>query len=377
MKKVCLITYVKSPNYGAALQLFATYKAIEGLGHKVIVANYQNKYESEKSGIKYLLSNATIKEKAREYIAGYLFGVKRNSLNNFNTFYSLMEYTDKITTIEELMSLNEVDIFCVGSDQVWNPYITDGFDEVFILNTNKPAYKISYASSMGSAKFGDYSNDIFLKSISRFDCISVRERVAYDYLLSNTDKKVTQVVDPTMLISKAEWNAILLDDNNSNYQEEENKYVLVYALGGCFEQNRVVAQEIADRLGAKVYAITLSNRPKRVDKMITNATPLDFIRLINNASFVVTNSFHGTSFSLLMQTPFYSVRFGDNPARAEELLHSYRLDRRLFKKNDTINESVFDNTDILNTTDMINNNSIKSRQWLKSAIDGYEKRNNC
>lgn len=368
MKKICLATYVRSPNYGAALQLYATYKALSELGCDVTIMNYQNPFESDKLSLRYLFSHVGFKEKARQYISSYIFGVKQNAKRNFEPFYQKMKYSARIVSIDEIGNLGDFDVFCVGSDQVWNPRITDGFDDVFILNSSIPRRKISYASSMGSCDIEGYPEEKFIESIKQFSSISVREKIACDFLSEKIQKPIKQVVDPTFLLSSDDWNQVI---NKINSKKVCNgKYVLVYALGGYFEKNRLLANKVAKKIGAKVVAITLSNRPKKVDKIVNNATPIDFVRIIRDASFVVTNSFHGTCFSLIMGTPFYSVRFGDNPARAEELLAAYGLQERLFREGDKIKPIHLKNNDLVAVKKKIDENARDAKEWLENAIYG-------
>lgn len=366
MKKVCLITYSGSPNYGAALQLLATYQVFQDMGCDVSVVNYQNQFESQKTGLRFLLSNVSIKEKLREFISSYIFGVKKNSKNNFSDFYNRMKYTSKITSIDEMELIGDFDIYCVGSDQVWNPYITNGFDDVFILNSNVPRKKISYASSMGSCTASEFSENKFIQSLKNFDYISVREEVAVKYLEKRINKSVKKVVDPTFLLGADGWDKFA-ECSSSNFAINE-KYVLIYALGGDFESNKKVASKIAQMLGVKLYAITLSNRNKGIDRVISNATPFDFVQYIKNASFVVTNSFHGTCFSLMMKVPFYSVRFGANPVRTEELLSLCKLENRLFKTGDVIDEKMLKNDDILKSKNELDLLVADSLEWLRRAV---------
>ena len=369
MKKIGLITYTKSPNYGAALQLFATYVTLKDMGYDISIINYQNDFESEKHGIKYLFSGIGIKEIARELISSYIFGVKKNAKHNFTHFYQQMKYSPKLESINELSLIGDYDVYCVGSDQVWNPRITNGFDDVFILNTALPIKKISYASSMGSCTLDGYSDEIFIKSLKTFKYISVREKIAYKYLSAKINKDIKQVVDPTMLIERGNWNK-LIDLHSAGETPAKEKYVLIYALGGQFEKNRLLANIIASKIGAKIYAISLSNRNRKIDKVITNATPLDFVRYIRSASFVVTNSFHGTCLSIIMRTPFYSVVFGSNPARAEDLLLTLGLSRRLYHEGDPVCEELLGKDDLNGITETIKTLSNDSREWLQQAIDG-------
>ena len=368
MKKVCLITYTGSPNYGAALQLFATYQVLRDMDCDVMVVNYRNQFESRKKGLKFLLSKVGIREKAREYISSYVFGVKKNARHNFEDFYSQLKYTPRIDSIDEIGTIGDFDVYCVGSDQVWNPEITGGYDDVFILNTALGQRKISYASSMGSCILSHYSDETFIRSLRRFDCISVREKIALDYLQERLDVPVRQVIDPTFLLGQAGWDRCIGTVGKDAPAREQ--YVLIYALGGDFEKNRDVAQCVAKKTGTKVYALTLSNRNKGVDRIISDATPFDFVRYIKNARFVVTNSFHGTCFSLMMGVPFYSVRYGVNPVRAEELLAFCGLENRLFRQGDALRDELLGNDDILEAQGRIACYAEESREWLRSAVYG-------
>lgn len=278
-----------------------------------------------------------------------------------------MKYTPCIRSIDEIKKIGNFDVWCVGSDQVWNPVITNGFDDVFTLNISLNSKKISYASSMGSCELSNYSDKTFLQSLEQFDCISVRENVALNYLQKRINRPIKKVIDPTFLMGKSGWQKSL---ENQEYNElMTEKYVLIYALGGDFEKNKSIALSIAKRINAKVYAITLSNRNKGVDRIISDATPYDFVRYIQNASFVVTNSFHGTCFSLMMGTPFLSVRFGTNPARAEELLSYCKLEHRL-QKNDKLDQIdiLLDNEDVLKAQAGIALFAEESKEWLKRAV---------
>lgn len=367
-RNICLITYCHSHNYGVALQLFATYKKLKALGNQVTVLNYQNKFEASQQSTRFLFTNAEWKAKARYFLSTYVFGSGKNGKRNFSDFYRALHYTQPVSRMAEVEQMKDFDLFCVGSDQVWNPRITDGFDDVFTLN-GKVAHKISYASSMGSLQFDGYDEKAFLRNLSAFDSISVRENSAFRYLQEHlSHPQPEQVVDPTLLYGKNGWDAAMRAANIAPLLSE--KYVLVYALGGCFDLNNAVAHRIAEKINAKVAVITLSNRPKKVDYILNHATPLEFVSLIQHASFVVTNSFHGTCFSLLYERPFYSVRYGDNPARAEELLARYGLSGRLWREGDKINESALDNADIHQAQKNLRMDVIASEKWLEGAIHG-------
>ena len=207
-KKVCLITYINSPNYGASLQMFATYKAIEKCEHDPVLLNYVNVYENSQTSLKYLIIHKRLKAALRLFISGYVFKMKINSKNLFGPFYNQFRKTCKVYSVNDLEKLSDIDIFCVGSDQVWNPLITNGYDDVFFLNTSCVKKKISYASSMGSINY-EVDENYLRKALGDFQLLSVREKKAGDLLSNILNRRVEIVSDPTMLFNKQEWISLL------------------------------------------------------------------------------------------------------------------------------------------------------------------------
>ena len=366
-KKVCLITYCHSPNYGAALQLYATYKAIELVGGNPIVLNYDNLHEKSQTNLSYkLFSEKNIKDFFKLLISGYIFRSKINGVKNFEKIYNELNYSKKIESVSELTSFNDVDVFCVGSDQVWNPQITGDYDDVFFLNSDNLAQKrISYASSMGSLNYP--TNDTYVyKALSKFSYISVREGIASDYLSHLLEKNVRTVVDPTLLFDCEEW---LQFARSSSFCGLNEKYVLVYALGGKSETLIKVAKRVAKKIGSKVALITLSTRPRGVDYQICNASPLDFVNLFSKAEFIITNSFHGTCFSINLKKPFLSIYYDANPGRAKDLLTKYELENRFVKTDSDIDDVFFITKDIENANRLIREDANNARVWLERAIN--------
>ena len=227
-KIICIITYNKSPNYGAALQLYATYKAIEKLGHTPIVLEYDNQYEASQNKLSYLIKNREFQKIARNVVAGYLFGAITNGKDNFHQFYQNMKRTEKIYNVKELKQLLNIDVFCVGSDQVWNPNITGGCDDVFFLNVTLGKPKISYASSTGNSML-NIPIDYMKNTIGQFDKVSVREKNTKKYFEKHIGIPIYEAVDPTLLFSKKDWWEILQLDDSRIINE---KYLLIYAVGG-------------------------------------------------------------------------------------------------------------------------------------------------
>ncbi len=366
-KNVCVVTYSNSGNYGAALQLFATYKAVEKLGYKAQVLNYENKYEAAQNSWRFLFQKKPLKQKLRTAAARYVFGAGRNGKHNFGAFYAdRMDYTCRVTDVAELGKVQDADVFCVGSDQVWNPQITGQFDPVFLLDSPDVKKKISFASSMGSLNFEIADEQNLVRCLSDFSALAVREPVAQDYLQKKLNRPVELTLDPTLHFDRTEWGQMF--DLEKLVNPIQEKYVLIYALGDGFDSLNKLARSIADRIGAKTAVITLSSRKKPVDYCIHDATPEMFVKLIREAAFVVTNSFHGTCFSIINQVPFYSVKFGSNPKRVEGLLQRYDLCSRFYEPGNPVENAAFDNRDVAAASRKVTEDSVSSLNWLKEAI---------
>lgn len=367
-KNVCIVTYSNSGNYGAALQLFATYKAVEKLGYRAQVLNYENEHEAAQNSWRFAFQRIPLKQKLRTAVARYVFGAGRNGKRNFGSFYgNRMVYTDRITSAAELGKMQGVDVFCVGSDQVWNPQITGRFDPVFLLDSPDVKKKISFSSSMGSLNFDMGDEKTLVRCLSDFSSLAVREPVAQEYLQEKLNRPVELTLDPTLHFNKEEWAQMFGLEKLTNPIRE--KYVLIYALGDGFDSLNRLARSIADKIGAKTAVITLSSRKKPVDYCIHNATPEMFVKLIREAAFVVTNSFHGTCFSVINQVPFYSVKFGSNPKRVEGLLQRYDLCSRFYEPGDPVEEAAFDNEDVIVASGKVMEDSVTSLNWLKEAVE--------
>lgn len=338
MKKIGLVTYFKSYNYGVWLQAYATEKFLENNMFDVEIINYANKYEEEK--LKYSYKEG---DKLYGYITSFikslLFGkvkyYRKGFKNNLDKYYHLssVKYND-------LNDLKEVtyDILAVGSDQVWNPKITSGLDPVFLLNFGKAKKKISIASSLGSKVLTSDECAVLTKSLSEFNSISVREKFAKEYLQKFVEKEIKVLADPTFLLNKEEWKNF---GKQSSYFDNEEKYILTYFVSKdkYNEKNVELVKAYSKKMNLPVWAIQFSSFfSKGVDKKILGASVADFIALVNNAALVITDSFHGTALSINLQRNFVSCINTENPIRTQNLLKKMGLIERINMSIDNYTE---------------------------------------
>lgn len=336
--KIALITIHNVSNYGAVLQAFATKKILSQYG-EVETINYFNphlpyqldliRFKPSIHGIKMAIHDI-LRLKSRTKVVKKF---KKFSESNLNL--------SKLVTQQNIQNriTNDFEVYVCGSDQIWNPSIVskDGkLDPIYFLSfANKKAKKISYASSTGGNRFTDSENKEKAKDLLKdFTTISVRESNTQEVLSQLLKREVFHVLDPTLLLSKEEWFEALEIDKNERSQKED--YILAYSVPRTLLMKKAV-EFFAEKLGNKVVIIDQALKPfVKTDLHIRDAGPLEFIELFANASFVITDSFHGVCFSINFKKPFVAVNGGGS--RIESLLNLFGLKDRLINEEKNIHE---------------------------------------
>ncbi|MDU1414394.1 MAG: polysaccharide pyruvyl transferase family protein [Clostridium sp.] len=330
MKRIGLVTYFKSYNYGVWLQAFATQKFLKLNNFDVDIIDYVNQYENSKLKYSYKEGN-----KMRGYLTSLLKSIlfgkikfyNKGFKKHINEYYKFSNQT--YNNVNELSDVN-YDILVVGSDQVWNPVISNGLDDVFLLNFGKDSKRISIASSLGSKRLNNRDEKKLVESLDRFDAISVREKFAKDYLSEKLTKEVKVLVDPTFLLSRDIWINELA--KKSVFFKTKEKYILTYFVSKDKKEEKCISlvKSYSERYKLPVWAIQFSTYfSKGVDKKILGATIGDFIALILNAEIVITDSFHGTALSINLNSDFVSCVNSENPVRTQNLLEKVGLLNRI------------------------------------------------
>lgn len=328
--KIGILTFSAAFNFGAVLQCYGLYETIKSLGHDVTVIDYRPSYLSSiKRGsslrqlTKYLLS----------YVAyGSDIYLRRKVNNAYLTFeHQNMQLTkpcyDAIELGEEILPF---DYIVVGSDQVWNPRFNANDVAWYGLDGYSSPQWITYAASAGSTKFTTEELSFLKNKLSNFCHISVRETFLRDMVQSllSREKDVPIVLDPSLLAEPSIW-------HRWERPIEKNDYILTYQARESDDVFRI-AREVSKQLGnIKIIPIDFYPNVKRNGYKKYIASPSDFISLIKNARCVITTSFHGTAFSILCKTPFYTIRLEDGAdGRAENLLQQLGLSNRMIHKHE-------------------------------------------
>ena len=330
MKKVGIMTFNNSYNYGAALQAYALKEAVNMLGYEASVIDYTIVDDYNRYSHKILSSGLKIAPvKIKDYISNkrrmYAFSTFRR--NNFNLS------KDSFFDYDDLSKLNDsYDIFIVGSDQVWNLNLTNGIHNNFLLSfTADNKLRIAYAASLGKGERTFYDNaDLLRPYLSRFHAISCREESGAQLLTEITGRDVPVVLDPTLLHDSAFYKNISLE-----YKNKKEKYILVYSMGSKIPKEYIFKlarkKHLKIKYSSRLFHMGLSER-------FSHSGPAEFIDLVANAEYIITSSFHGTVFSILFKKQFCVYSKNDN--RIQPILTRFGLLDRILSENFNIDKAI-------------------------------------
>ena len=302
MKKcnVGILTFHRALNYGAVFQAYALQKTLDSMGAEAEIIDYRAEFNEKRFQRKKLRDILHVREL---YSVIFRNAYMTYSRKTFEGFCQKMQMSEVCTTQDELReACSKYDRIVSGSDQVWNIACTNGDDSYFLPFLNDSQKKTSYAASIGYEKLPEQFIEQYKTWISGFSEISVREKSAVDIVGQLTGREAEYVVDPTLLLNKEEWMG-LSDDT----LVPKEPYVIMYLMSEDKELIRF-AKKLAKEKQCKLLYIhdRLFNPPGAVN--LHDVTPEQWLGIFANADYVVTNSFHGTVFSINFNKQFF-VRF--------------------------------------------------------------------
>lgn len=350
MKKIGILTFHNAINYGAVLQVYSLQKTIKDMGCYSSVIDYRcpkikeaDKYiktDSLKSFIKSIYEIYTLYEKKKK----------------FNDFLQENVEISREYKKEELCKVETIfDLFIVGSDQVWNPYITD-YDDTYLLSfVNDNKKRNSYAASFGLSQLPSNWCDESMKELSRFNVLSTRESTGKEIITKKIKKEVSVDLDPVFLRTANEWRNLV--------KNKKEKYIFVYM---PWEETLTFAKKLSDETGLPIIQCgwkSILNPRKNVGEIESSLGPDEFLSLLHNSEYVVTGSFHATAFSIIFHKKFYVEIPSKVGSRIQNLLEMFSLqDRRIGLKCDAdINWDMVDG--------LLNKYRLMSKERLKNIIE--------
>ncbi|MDO4321554.1 MAG: polysaccharide pyruvyl transferase family protein [Lachnospiraceae bacterium] len=364
MRKVGIITFHHARHsYGAALQAYATVRVLENMGLEAELINYENKYEQTELKIKHQNIIEKIYLVINWIVRMFLFKGCKDPVRkkkNLDAFYKYVS-KKKYNTIEELKN-TDYEILLAGSDQIWNPEVTGGIDRGFLLDFGTPKKRVSYASSVGSHVFSSEELNTYKRMLERFNSISVREKYAANLLQSSCKTNIKVVCDPTLLLTGDQWRKEFEKEMSSF--NASTPYILTYFVGGNIELYWDRIEKYITQLNLPIYNIqSHSKKYKHVNKAIYNIMPEKLVTYISNARVILTDSFHGTAFSINLNRNFVAVINKTNPVRVQSLLESVGLQER---EDARLHE--YSDIEYSNVNKKLNEIRNDSMEWLVNAL---------
>ncbi|MCI6997387.1 MAG: polysaccharide pyruvyl transferase family protein [Eubacterium sp.] len=333
--KISVITVLNTRNYGTVLQAYATNKVLSDLGYEVEFVDYYRKDQTVRAGIqksiRFSRHNRLIRMLFTPVFA--LDQMRRKSV--FRMFLKEnIRLTDQSYYSFESLLKNppSADVYCTGSDQMWNSDWNEGLEKSFFLEfAIDGKRKVAFSTSIGKTEWGQDEATITVPLLHKYNAITVREESA-KVLLEKHGIESRVVLDPTLLVDKAFWQSMI--GEKSPLKE---KYLFVYQLHQKHmdvEFNRYVKM-VAKEKGLKIkkldygFVEAMKNRANSVYL----PSPEEFVKYIGHAEYVITDSFHATAFSINLNKQFSVVYPEKFSTRIDNVLRITGLQSRVKKAN--------------------------------------------
>ena len=320
--RIGIVTQPLCANYGGILQNLALQRTLKMMGHEPITLDLSTHLNTSKKGYLRYCASTIVKSllKGRK-IKILSYNQERRGV--FDEFVSQnIITTDRIKSyVPEIIKKYNLDCIIVGSDQVWRPRYNVYPEDMFLsFASGVNLRKVAYAASFGTDEWEYTPNltDKCRKLVTAFNAVSVREESGVKLCEDHLNITPVLVLDPTLLHTKEYYNAI---SNSVNRSVE--RYIAVYTLN-IPEYVKDSINEFAKRNEMKVRLFTSDSGH--------TLTVEEWISVFRDATFVITDSFHGTAFSIIYEKPFVTLANSSRGmARFHSLLNQFNLADRLMR----------------------------------------------
>ena len=326
--KIGILTYHRAHNYGAMLQAYALRTTLRHNKHNdVQFIDYWPLSHQKQYALFKPIIGTNIASKCKNLILNLLTLIRRyRRIRKFEHFgQKHLELSKYIVYPQDQQVITEqYDCIVVGSDQIWRNHVTAhqkiGFDPVYFCQTlAHPTHCISYAASMGIIDFSKDEEQLLKQYLDAFSTILVRENNLKN-IVEQLGHSATVVLDPTLLLTKEQWNELLSAERYC-----KQKYVLYYELLPS-PSARLFAKQKAKSMGCKLLIMDAVIRTMPRLGHIAFASPIEFLHAIRDAEYVIATSFHGTAFSIIFEKQFLTVGLKKNSDRVKTLLNHLAIE---------------------------------------------------
>lgn len=313
--KVGVLTFHWADNYGAVLQGYGLCRALTNLGHTVKVINYIPPSERWPWWRGWRLRSGRQMP---------LHAIRRIRFQHFRR--TILPLSSPCHSMKQLRSLSEeLDAVVVGSDQVWNGHIVPASDPYFLNFAASGCRRISFAASAGEASQPPATIEAAARLLPYFDAVSVRDEVSARLVYETSGREAVTVLDPSLLYGY---------DEVLGRAVRSPGYVAMFFI--CPQFHGVgshLARTVGEDLQRSLLTISADGIPGRSNGVMLSAGPSEWLRVLHDASFICTDSFHGTLFAIKFRKPFLcwpALR----PGRLEAILRVCGLESRLVHRSD-------------------------------------------
>lgn len=357
--RIAFITIHVGQNFGSILQTIATSEFFKKLGYSPIVVNYVP--DRVTIGRYWRDARTSITKFIWRLIYFPVYIVNKKIYNGY-----LVKYCNLSKPIYDTDVFSKkcpiADYYVTGSDQVWNTTWNEGFDIHYFFPGIK-ADKISFASSIGALRPKEEDLQKLYNHLCDYSAISVRENSARD-ALESVGIKSERLFDPTFLLNRDEW---------KNYMSKKvisDPYVLVYVPYNIIDKNEIfyTARLLSKECNLKVVAFSWNTRNENLaDRTVKFASPGDFLSLMYYADYVITNSFHGTAFSINLHKQFWVFLPSGFATRIESLLADCELEGRIVSASKDVR--LKEQIDFDKVEKILSQERVKSEIFIRRALD--------
>ncbi len=337
--KIAILTQPLHTNYGGNLQNFALQKVLTDMGHEPVTIDRHHTVKLRtklKLGYFKNLLMHFLKGTPKPLWKSYFSSKKeqaylRQDITAFIDAYITKTprlYSDK--AVQAIFKENNFEAVIVGSDQCWRPMYSPNIYTYYLdfLKDNKEIKKLAYAASFGTDQW-EYTEEQTArckKLIQQFDLVTVREKAAVNLVAEKLNKDAEFVLDPTLLLSKEDYIELFVGKNLP-----DNKGIYTYILDDSDWKTQVV-ETAKETLGLPQFSNQHNKHTVNSEKIPSIES---WIKGFADADFVITDSFHGTVFSIIFNKPFISlVNVSRGASRFESILGELELTERLLSEFD-------------------------------------------
>jgi polysaccharide pyruvyl transferase WcaK-like protein len=370
--QISILTQPLHGNYGGILQAYALQYVLKELGFNVVTINYRRKNRGDfVKGMGYFLKCILNRSKEYPYFEKEVIAIQQHQSKFIE---KNINYSFEINSVEKLKSYIEKNQFkavIVGSDQVWRSEYSPRIESFFLdfVDENMAIKKLAYAASFGVDywEFDENKTNLIRKLLNTFNYVSVREESAVELCKDNLNINVEHVLDPTLLLNASIYRTLC-----NNISVDMKGKIFSYILDESDEKNNIL-NKLAKRCDMQVKKINLEK--KKIDFFIkdienySNPSVEEWIKSIDEADFVVTDSFHGVVFSLIFNKQFLVISNSSRGvSRFESLLNIFNLRGRMLYEDDINAPIVLDEIEYAYINTILDKERVKIKNKLMEIL---------